>query len=454
LKKALKTMVQSEGLPFKDLLRGEVMEEILHAIGYTYRERLYCPYVTLWCFLSEVISSDKSCEAAVLRLRVDRAQQGKPLCSTETTAYCKARQRLPEELYSKLAQSIGMELMQKAPEEWLWKCRQGLLVDGTTSIMPDTEENQKEFPQHSNQKKGLGFPSARIGLLTSLATGAVVAGAIGPVKGKGTGEIELFREMRNVLRRGNIVIGDCLYDSYRDVAELRAEGVDVVFGMKQSRQCDFTKGEQLGPGDHIVVWKRPDFDSSRFNRETWETLPETIRMRELMINVKFRGELHNVRVVTTLLDASVYTAADIMSLFRQRWNVELDIRCIKTVLGMDRFTCKTPSMVRKEFYTYLLAYNLIRVRMAQAAKLHDKKPREISFKACKAAMTIWLPVIASAGSERERDTLERLMLDTIASRTVSDRPGRSEPRKIKRRPPSKYPSLTKRRAQEQQRLKT
>jgi hypothetical protein len=188
------------------------------------------------------------------------------------------------------------------------------------------------------------------------------------------------------------------------------------------------------------------------DRETWNKLPNTLRMRELKIVLHVRGKLRTIRVVTTLLDSSVYSKEAVLQLFRQRWNVELDLRCLKTVLGMDHLACKSPSMVRKEFYTYLLAYNLIRIRMAQAAALHNKKPREISFTGARTAMAIWMPLIAQEPPGPNRDKMERHMLDMIASRTVGKRPGRSAPRKRKRRPSPKYPYLTKPRSQEQQRV--
>jgi hypothetical protein len=452
LKRGIKALSETQGLPFQHLLSGELIQQTLDGLGYAYRKRMYCPFITLWVFLSQMISNDKSCEAAVMRAIYDQACEGKRPCSPNTSPYCDARQRLPEQLFWQLARSMGMEVARSALNKWLWKKRHVFLIDGSTITMSDTEANQKEYPQHSNQAEGLGFPTARIAVLFSLATGAAANSQIGPVKGKGTGENELFRQMFDTLQRGDVVLGDCLYDSYRDIAELQRRGVDVVFGMKQSRHADFRTGEKLGFNDHIVTWKRPDFDASRMDRETWERLPKTIKMRELMISVRIRGDVRVIRVVTTLLDASVYSSADILDLFRQRWNVELDIRCLKTVMGMEHLVCKSPSMVRKEFQTYLLAYNLIRVRMVQAAALHNKKPRDLSFNATKIVMSIWLPLIARAPSKKMRDRLERLMLDVIASRCVNKRPERSEPRKRKRRPDAKYPYLTEHRHQEHKRL--
>ena len=453
LRKVRSALDKCDGLPFADLLSGEQIQMVLNTLNYSYRKRLYDPFVTLSAFLSQMISKNKSCEAAVCRVLFDLAYQEQAFPSPETTSYVQARQRLPEELFWQLSRSIGSQLAREALTKWKWKDRDVFLVDGTTCTMADTEENQQEYPQHSNQQEGLGFPTARITVLISLSVGTVTDSRIGPIKGENTGEIEQFRQMFDSLKSGDIVLGDCLYDSYADIAELQARGVDCVFGMKQCRKCDFRTGDKLGPNDHIVIWNKPKFDSARFDRETWEKLPDTIRMRELMITVKIRGKLRKIRVVTTLTDVSVYSASDILNLFRQRWNVELDLRCLKTVMGMEHFACKSPSMVRKEFQAYLLAYNLIRVRMAQAAALHDKKPRDISFNATKVAMTIWLPLLARA-PQKMKHKLERMMLRFIASHSINGRPGRSEPRKRKRRPSTKYPLLKQHRNREKQALET
>ena len=452
VKKCVTAFSELKGLPFQDFLSIEVVQEMMEELGLEFRDRIYTPYVVLWAFLSQVINKEKSCSDAVLRVNQDQAQRGQRLSSTNTSAYCDGRQRLPEELIHRLVKQIGMGLAREAEQKWLWMDRHVFLIDGSTIDMADTEHNQKEYPQSSTQKKGLGFPSARIAALFSLAVGTVVDCQIGPIKGKNSGENELFREMFDTLQPGDIVVGDCLYDSYRDIADLQARGVDTVFGMKPSRHCDFRQGEKLGDSDHIVIWTRPKFDANRMNRETWEKLPDTLRMRELKIVLNVHGKIRTIRVVTTLLDSSVYSKEAVLQLFRQRWNVELDLRCLKTGFGMAHLSCKSPSMVRKEFFIYLLAYNLIRIRMAQAAALQNKKPREISFTRTRTAMTIWMPLIAQAPPGPKREKMERHMLEMIASRTVGKRPGRWAPRKRKRRPSPKYPYLTKPRTEEQQRV--
>lgn len=262
--------------------------------------------VTIWACLSQVVCGKFSaCGDAVARVIADRSARGKKACSTDSSSFCTARSRLPEQVLVDLTQEIGQELHRQAPPNWLWKERSVALVDGSTATMDDTETNQAEYPQSKNQKKGLGFPILRLVVLLSLSVGTVLECAMGACRGKKTGEQSLFRQMGASLQAGDIVLGDRLYDCYRDIICLKARGIDVVFGMKQSRQRDFRRGQRLGPGDHVVTWKKPRYDASRYESRTeWESLPEEMEMREVSITVRRPGHrTRTIAVVTTLLDA-------------------------------------------------------------------------------------------------------------------------------------------------------
>jgi hypothetical protein len=448
----LKELNQSTGLPFRELLSGAKISAALERAGIDFRERVYSPLVTLWAFLSQVTSNDSSCQNAVSRVLADRVAHGHKACSTDTSSYCEARGRLPEQVVRDLALETGQDLHRQAPEEWLWKGRRVQIVDGSTLSMADTESNQHEYPQSSGQKAGLGFPILRFVALLSLSCGAVLECALGPCKGKGTGELSLFRQLWHALKAGEILLGDRLYDSYRDIAELKSRGVDCVFGKKQSRKGGFRVRRHLGPNDRIVTWKRPKYNPKRFDsREQWESLPKTIDMREVCVTVQRPGcRPRTVVIVTTLLDEKQYSADDLMKLFAERWNCELDLRTIKRALGMYHSRCETPEMVRKDLWMHLLAYNLVRVRMAQAARMNDVQPRKLSFTAAKNHIENFAPYLATAsGAEHQR--IERVMLDAIARCRVGKRPGRVEPRAVKKRQ-QKYPYLTKPRTQARKRL--
>jgi len=442
-----------EGLPFRELLDENRLIGALQAAGIKFRDRIYTPMVTLCAFLSQVMSGDDpSCENAVSRVLADRVRRNLKPCSTDTSSYCAARQRLPEEFLANFARQTGQELHRQAPEEWLLNGRHVVLVDGSTETMADTPANQKEFPQSRSQKPGLGFPILRFVVLLSLAVGTALDCAIGPCRGKRTGEESLFRKLWDALRPGDIVLGDCLYDAYRDIVQLKDRGTDSLFGKKRSRICDFRKGHRLGKDDHIVVWKRPKYDASRFeSREEWESLAEEIEMREIRVTVRRKGyKTRTIIIVTTLLDAEQYPAEELAALFAARWNCELDLRSIKRVLGMHHSRCQSPEMVRKELWMHLLAYNLIRVRMAQAADRHNIHPRKLSFTAAMNHIHNFAEPLRSS-CEAERDRIEAELLKAIASCSVGNRPGRKEPRAVKKRQ-QKYSYLTKPRAQARQRL--
>jgi hypothetical protein len=443
----------SEGLPFRHLLRPERIAVALESAGVEFRDRVFNPMVTLWAFLSQVIAKkESSCQDAVSRVLAERVACRQKACSPDSSSYCQARARLPRQVVESLTRETGHELHEAAPTDWLWNGRKVKIVDGSTATMADTEENQSEFPQSKNQKKGVGFPILRFVVLLSLSVGTVLECALGACRGKKTGEQSLFRQMWGALKFGDILLGDRLYDAYRDIALLQRLGVDVVLGMKQSRRCDFRSGEKLGPDDHVVLWKKPKYAASRFeSKQEWESLPETLKMREVRATIRRKGYRNRtVIIVTTLVDAELYSGKELTDLFAQRWHCELDLRSIKRALGMHHLCCKTPDMVRKELWTYLLAYNLIRVRMAQAAAIHGVMPRKLSFTAAKNHIHNFAPYLKTA-SDADRQRFETELLRAIAHCRVGNRPGRKEPRAVKKRE-QKFSYLTQPRAQARKRL--
>jgi hypothetical protein len=445
-----KILESSGGLPFRELLSEQRILCALERAQVTFRERVYSPMVTIYAALSQVLCGKfSSCRDAVSRVITDRVARGLKACSADTSSYCTARGRLPEQVLVDLTQEIGQELHRQAPPEWLWKDRNVTLVDGSTATMDDTEANQNEYPQSKNQKKGLGFPILRFVVLLSLATGSVLECAIGPCRGKKTGEQSLFRQLGCGLKSGDVLLGDRLYDCYRDIVVLKPRGIDVVFGMKQSRQCDFRRGRRLGPRDHVVIWRKPRYDPSRYeSRAEWAALPEQIEMREASVNVHRPGHrTRTISVVTTLLDAEQYSTSDLTDLFAQRWHCELDLRSIKRALGMHHLSSRSPQMVRKEVWLHLLAYNLVRVRMAQAASLHGQSPRRLSFTAATKLIHHFAPYMSNS-NDKQHHRLEAELLAAIAGSALDHRPGRQEPRAVKKRA-QKYSYLTKPRTKPQ-----
>ncbi len=434
----VQSLRESNVLPFHDILDAQTVEAALVDEGVTFNERLYTPLVTLSVFLSQVLDPDHSCRAAVARVIVWMAINGRKPCAAETGSYCDARQRLPLGAVVRLVRQTARQIEGRSPDAWTWKGRHVTLVDGTTASMPDTEENQGAFPQSKAQGIGLGFPLVRMVALIALATGVVRDLALGPYQGKETGETALFRALWDTLEPGEIVLGDRYFGSFFGIAGLRQRGVDGLFRMHQRRKYDFRRGRRLGIEDHVVVWTKPA-RPGWMDEETYAQIPEGLEVRELRVTVAQPGfRVNELVLVTTMLDAERYTEGEIADLFLQRWDIELDLRSIKDVLQMDVLRCKTPEMVRKEILMHLLAYNLIRGVMARAAEAHDEQPRHLSFKGALQTMTAFQDALRQA-TPRVRGVLLKEMLEAIASHRVGDRFGRVEPRANKRRPkPQRY----------------
>jgi len=332
-----------------------------------------------------------------------------------------------------LVYAVGDELESRVPADWLWLGRHVKIGDGTTLLAADTPKNQEVWPQARTQKRGVGFPILRMVVLLSLATAAVCGVAIGPYKGKETGEPALLRELLDRFQPGDIFLGDCCFCAYFLLALLRACGVDVVSRQHQCRRTDFRCGQRLGQKDHVVVWQRPA-RPKWMDQETYATIPQTLTVRELQVRVEIRGfRVQQLVVVTTLTDAQRYPQAEIARLFRQRWHVELDLRNIKVSLQMDDLRTKTPDMVCREILVHWLAYNLIRKVMAQAALSQERLPRKLSFAGALAAIAGAWDHATLARQER-LTALAQTQWRLIAWHKVGDRPNRVEPRAIKRRP--------------------
>jgi hypothetical protein len=428
--------LQDGELPFSDVLSEDAIAPSLTAINTCWLDRIYSPLVTLWVFLGQVLSADHSCRAAVARLIAHRLSQGQRPCSAETGAYCQARKRLPEGFFSDVARRTGRALESNVDKQWLWKSRRVYVYDGSSVSMPDTPENQRDYPQPDTQKPGLGFPLARIAAVFSLACGAVLDLGICRYAGKGQSELGMLRTLWNMFLPGDVMLADRLMCAWTEMVMLKQRGVESVCRLTSHRTADFRRGERLGKNDHIVKWLKPTKPRS-IDRETYDALPEFLMIRECRVQVEQRGfRVRTLVIATTLLDADLFSKDDLAQLYRARWNAELDLKSLKRTLQMDVLRCKTPELVRKEIWTHVLAYNLIRTIMAQAATKHGIEPRSISFKGTVQTLEAFQPVIAMQGSHDStlRNSLYHRLLDAISVHRVADRPDRYEPRLRKRRP--------------------
>lgn len=450
-----RSLLQAPGLPFADTLSAEQIQQAFDAEEVHFGdddddEVVYTPPVTLWAMLSQMLftGQQRSCVAAVVRVAAFYAMLGREVCSTNTGAYCRARAKVSEGVVRRLTLHVARDCEAQVPAAWRWKGRNVRLVDGTTLSMPDTAENQAEYPQLSVQAEGVGFPILRAVALCSLATGMVTALACGPYAGKETGETALLRTLFDALSRGDIVLGDRYFGGWFMLALLQELGVDYVSRLHQLRKADFQRGRRLGKGDHVVSWPkpaRPDW----MDQETYDRLPHHLEVREVLVNVDVAGfRAESLVVVTSLLDSEAYSRDDLATLYRRRWVVELHIRDIKSAMQLDVLRCKTPAMVRQELWTGLLVYNLIRQSMLQSGHEAERQVDELSFTATMQMLAnSWLvAAVVVDGTCDAAEPLVRLRVIHGGSHRVGNRPDRVEPRAAKRRP-KPHDLLTKPRAQ-------
>ncbi len=433
---------QSDAYTFFNLLTSPALLDRVEALLPEHRERLFPPTETLSMFLSQALSADRSCQRAVNDASVKRLIGGLPVCSTHTGGYCRARARLPLSMPATLARHTGRMVSEGGSSSWHWHGHPVRLVDGTTVAMPDTPANQARYPQPHSQAPGLGFPLARLVGLICLGSGAVLDCALGGYRGKGQDEQALLRTLLDALEPGDLLLGDAYYATYFLLCALRERGVEAVFEQQgaRARVTDFRRGRRLGPRDHLIELRKPVQKPDWMTEAQYAQAPEALTVRELATGGKI--------LVTTLLCPKQTPKADLKALYRERWHVELDFRHLKTTLGMEMLSCKTPAMAQKEIWIYLLAYNLIRLMMAQAAVLSTCSPRKLSFKH---TLQLWI-AWDHYGRGTPHDDQRRALFILIAQQRVGNRPGRIEPRAIKRRP-KPFPLLTEARAMAREKVR-
>jgi hypothetical protein len=410
----------------REVLPADVLAAVIEEEAGAFRDRIYPPMTTLGLFIGQALSPDGACQDAVARNVSERCARGEAGCSLNTGPYCKARQRLPLGLISRLGVAVGETLERASPRHWRWRGRSVKLMDGTTVSMPDTPANQEVYPQSGVQKAELGFPLAMLVALISLSTGAVLRWALGPCRGKHTGEQALFRTLMPCLEAGDVVLVDRYHCNYFTVALLAERGVDLVTRQHQRRITDFRRGIRLGRRDQLVQWQRPQ-RPSWMDAQTYARMPECLTLRQ----VEVAGRI----LVTTLTNARAVSTQEIDVLYNRRWQVEVDLRSIKAEMGMDIVRAKSPDMVDKEIAAYLLAYNLVCALMTRAAAGARVLARALSFKGTLQLLLAFQRHLRLGAGRRIRIMTAHL-LGAISMLELPIRPGRVEPHAIKRRPKS------------------
>jgi hypothetical protein len=448
----LAAFLQTEDLPLADVLTPDDVVNAFAEAGadcHGSATAIFTPLLTLWAFLGQLLHSDHSCRAAVLRVIVLCAALSRPIPASDTAAYCRARSRLPTVVLQRLATHLGQQLEQHAATDWLWQGRHVKLVDGSTSTVPDSPANQQAFPPR-RLRRGLSYPLIRWVCLISLATAAILNFNYGPYQGKQTGELALFRPLSGSLQAGDVLLADRFFCTWFTFALSLQQGVDVVARLHASRNQDFRCGIRYGHGERLMFWQRPR-RPAWLDEATYESLPSYLTVREILVHVTIPGRrTRRLLVATTLLDRDQYSREAVAALYGARWQVELDIRSLKVHLGLGELRCQSPEMVAKEIWGSLLAYNLVRKVGCQTAVLGGRRPREISFTAAKQALCAGLKQrVLSEPCERWRVGVA--LLERLHQERVGNRPDRVEPRAVKRGPKG-YPRLRQPRARARARL--
>jgi Transposase DDE domain len=397
------------------------------------RERLFTLRLTCECFLWQMLTPRTACREVVRQVQALACAQGKGSVDDGASAYIQARQRLPQERLDGILAATARAAQQRAAPSPKLQGRPVKVVDGSSVQLPDTAANQKEYPQPSGQKGGCGFPVLKLVVLFSLASGALLDVVMGNLHEH---DLRLFHRLWECLQAGDLLLGDRAYGDYVTLASLPRQGVDVVARLHQARKVDFRKAlQRLGHNDGVFVWRKGCMQSTILTPTQWAALPGEIKVRLVRFTAACRGfRTQHITLVTTLLDADRYPATELIALYLRRWRIELCLRDVKTTLGLEQLRCQSPAMVRKELLAGLIAHNLIRCVLAEAAQAHAAELERLSFKGAVDALRQYSAVIAQARTNRLKRKLWQDLLRTLVRDVVPLRPGRTEPRAVKHRP--------------------
>jgi len=402
--------------------------------GHHSRQRVYSKQNTFWAFFSQILDADGGCSEVVRKLQAVAAIKNKSIPSSSTAAYCQARNKLPTSNLESILKHTSRQLQTMTDIKCFFK-RRVIVVDGTGVSMPDTEKNQAVWPQQKSQKAGCGFPQASICACFCLQSGALLSYEVGNKKSH---ELPMLRKQWSTFKPGDIFLADKGFCSFYDVFSFKKLEVDSVITLARRRPVSEIEAVKvLGDNDLLIHWKKPARSKrSSYSQADWESLPENMLLRQIKVSVDQPGfRVKSFYIITTLLDGETYPANEIADLYYQRWDVELFFRDIKTTMGMDILRCKTPQMVHKEILMHLIAYNCIRCLITEAATNESVNARQISFKGSLQALRQWEPYLnQTKTSTQEKRRLLGGLYASIAHNRVIARPGRSEPRAVKRRP--------------------
>lgn len=402
------------------------------------RDRHYTSRRTFWCMLWQAFNPDAPGREVVRQLQALFCLENGPRLSPEDSAYCRAKARLPLREFPKVLRATAQAADQQVPARTELQGRPLKAADGSAlTLLADTPQNRKAYPPLQCADKP-SFPMMRIVVLFSMLSGAILALAEGNLA---TSELSLLTLLSSQLAPRDILVADRGYGYYAVLAWLQ-HLLQVDFIGRSTRRLDGRRRlRRLGPNDWLFVWEKPQRRSPWLTLSQWLGLPNQLTVRVVKGRCYQKGfRVRQCKLVTTLLDPELYPAQQILRAYLWRWHLEMCLDDLKTTLEMETLRGRTPDMVRKEVYTRLIAHNLIRSTIAQAADQHRVALQRISFKGALDALRQFTQALAQAPSKRKRHELWAELLRTLASDLVPERPGRREPRAVKRKK-NKYPRL-------------
>lgn len=436
--------------PFRQMTLAQLDEHLAGLIpvhllsttdeGPNSRQRLYTLRLTCECFFWQMLQFNTACREVVRQVQALARLHGWGAVDDGASAYIQARARIPQESLESVLAATARAAEQRAALPPRLQGRPVKVVDGSSVQLPDTAANQKEYPQPSGQKPGCGFPVMKLAVLFSLVSGAVLDVVMGSLHNH---DLRLFRQLWECLKAGDILLADRAYGDFVTLAGLPLQGVDVVARLHQQRKVDFRKAQRQGADDGLFVWRKGCRQSTILSPEQWAGLPDQIKVRIVRFTAACRGfRSQRITLVTTLLDPEKYPAAELIALYARRWRLEMCLRDVKTTLGLETLRCQSPAMARKELLAGLIAHNLIRCVMAEAARVCQAELERVSFKGTVDALRQYSVALGRARTRKMKQTLWQDLLDTLARDRVPLRPNRCEPRAVKRRP-KPYPLLNR-----------
>lgn len=365
-------------------LSEKSIEDACTESGYVWRKRILGPAKTIHLFVIQLLCFNTA--MTHLRHLADAA--------VTAPAYCRARMRLPLLVLQKLLRQSSAAMRADEKDQGLWCGLRAYLVDGSSTIAPDTTGSQKEFGQPKGCKKGCGFPVPKVLALFDAFSGMIVELMAFPLY---THEQSKVWMLHSLLGAGDLLAGDRGFCSYAHAAMLIAREIHGLFRLHQKQIVDFRphrrpagKGDKgrpssrfikrLGKHDQIVEWSKPASKAKWMSDAQYEALPKTLKMRELRYRLVRKGQRTLcVTIATTLLDSTKYSKEDIAKLYNVRWTAETHFAELKTTLKMRKVKSMTPDGVKKELAVYCLVYNLVHAVMLQAAAMQGVMPDRISF---------------------------------------------------------------------------